>query len=273
MEGLVANDPLWDYGLDDTNKDPQPSRATALRALLTTNTFAGASVGPSPKTSYQAWAFRALLKQPDAKEAFGELLKRGKLAGRLYALCGLYLLDRPAYDQAARAYAKGQEELGTAFGCFIGPMKLDQLIRRETGGGNLGDFVAPRRDAATPRGRRSRDHRAQDGNGGGTSACQRNVRESPEPVGADGERDHGATEPAGPGIAIGGQEFAVATDRFDARPLATSGNPRAQVAPGLQARGAGAPRLTEDRPPAQNTRAGSHALGGDSGFRGGDLRA
>jgi hypothetical protein len=99
------------------------------------------------------------------------------------------------------------------------------------------------------------------------------MRESLEPVGADGELSRGTGEPAGAGIAIGGQELAVATERLDARPLAAGGDPRPQAAPGLGARRASAPRLTEDRPPAQDTRAGSHALGGDGGFCGGDLHA
>lgn len=43
------------------------------------------------------------------------------------------------------------------------------------------------------------------------------------------------------------------------------------MAPGLHARGAGAPRLAEARASAHDTSAGSHVLGGDGGFRCGDL--
>jgi hypothetical protein len=73
------------------------------------------------------------------------------------------------------------------------------------------------------------------------------------------------------GIAIGGQKLAITTDRFDARPLAASGEAWTQVATGRSTRGTVAPRLAQDRPPAQDAVAGTQALGGHAGFRGGDL--
>jgi hypothetical protein len=61
-------------------------------------------VGFAPVKSVQVQAFQVLLSQPDAITAFYDLLHRGYPAGKLYALCGIYLLDPSNYPKAERPF-------------------------------------------------------------------------------------------------------------------------------------------------------------------------
>jgi hypothetical protein len=106
------------------------------------------------------------------------------------------------------------------------------------------------RHAATPRARCSRDWGQASTC---RSACQRDLSESPEPVGTNGKRDCVTGEPAGACVAIGSEELPVAADGFDACPMAARCDSRPEVAAGRWARGAIPPRLTQDHSPAQNT--------------------
>ncbi|MCE5230624.1 hypothetical protein LLG95_13670 [bacterium] len=87
---------------------PETARAT----LLQTEVFATTSVGFKPKTSDQVKAFRVILAQPNARDEFRILLINGKLAGRLYGLCGLYLTDRKTFDQSAKPYLAMKQPIG-----------------------------------------------------------------------------------------------------------------------------------------------------------------
>ena len=105
------------------------------------------------------------------------------------------------------------------------------------------------------------------------SGRQQNVREPPEPVGANEELRRLPFHPAGTRVAIGSQELAISLDRFDTCLLALCREPRAQGAAGLPARRARAPRLAQDRPPTEDASTGLHSLGGHGSFDRGDLRA
>jgi hypothetical protein len=102
--------------------------------------------------------------------------------------------------------------------------------------------------------------------------CERDFRESPEPIGTNGKRDCVAGDPAGACVAIGGEELSMAMNGLDACPLASGRDPRRRLR-----RGSGlarqSPRLTQDHSPAQNTGASSHALDSRGGFRGEDSLA
>jgi hypothetical protein len=45
-------------------------------------------------------ALRALLKKPNASEKLSEFVRSASVAGQLYALLGLRLCDRPAFERA-----------------------------------------------------------------------------------------------------------------------------------------------------------------------------
>jgi len=51
------------------------------------------------------------------------------LAGQLYALCGLYLVDRPAFDKAVIPYKTDNHPVDTISGCLGGDSLVKDLIR------------------------------------------------------------------------------------------------------------------------------------------------
>jgi hypothetical protein len=58
-----------------------------------------------------------VLRQPHAIEAFDDLLARGHMAGKLYALCGLRLLAPERYARAERLLPDPDEKVHAMFGC------------------------------------------------------------------------------------------------------------------------------------------------------------
>ena len=71
----------------------------ALVALTASKQFGGVAVGVAgmPTTSVQA--FRTVLREVRAGAAFRYALQEGRAAGRVYGLCGLYLVDRASYHR------------------------------------------------------------------------------------------------------------------------------------------------------------------------------
>lgn len=96
-----------------------PGREASLQALMETEVFAGARVGYAGAVPEQAYAFNSLLEEQDAAELFSAILQEGQLAGRLYALCGLYLVDRGTFDEVIDEYLSSQEEVSTFMGCIM----------------------------------------------------------------------------------------------------------------------------------------------------------
>jgi hypothetical protein len=134
--GEMGEDSI-DHLVPNSYTDPRVSREDAYKALLTTKTLAGSTVEAGGRTSGQAWAFRRILNEPDARDAFADLLHRGQMAGRLYALCGLYLLDPPEFARQVQPYRTNREEVNTFFGCLFGPKPVCDLIHKEYKNGQV----------------------------------------------------------------------------------------------------------------------------------------
>src|SRR5688572_24080014 len=91
------------------------AREEAIRVLETAETFAGPSVGIAGRTSDQACAFAVLVDEPDAADIFRGLLTRARVAGQLYALCGLYLTDASGFARAVEPYRRRPDHVRTLF--------------------------------------------------------------------------------------------------------------------------------------------------------------
>jgi hypothetical protein len=65
------------------------TREGAFQYLLTTRIFAAGLVGGGANRSDQSRAFETLVRQPDARALFLDLLNRGDTVAKLYGLCGL----------------------------------------------------------------------------------------------------------------------------------------------------------------------------------------
>jgi hypothetical protein len=104
--------------------------SSASASLARENTFALGGVGVAGTMSGGEKDVRALLKEADAVQQLQSLLKNGSPAGQLYALLGLRLRDRPAYDQAVPAFRKRSEEVSTLHGCIMMKEKMDAIVKQ-----------------------------------------------------------------------------------------------------------------------------------------------
>ena len=70
--------------------------------------------------------------------------------------------------------------------------------------------------------------------GDAAAVGDRHADEPAQPVGAAQEPDRPAGQPAGTGLAVGGEELAIAQNGLDAGPLVASGEARPQVGAGAR---------------------------------------
>lgn len=107
---------------------PSLSREEALAGLRCTAMFASAYVGPTMAIATDVKAFNVILKQPDAKDLFAQLQRGASPEGQLYALCGLYLIDRPAFDALLVEYRERHGTVQTIEGCIVGEERINQVV-------------------------------------------------------------------------------------------------------------------------------------------------
>jgi hypothetical protein len=102
----------------------------AASSLARENVFALGGVGAAGTMSSGEKDLRAVLKEADAVQQLQSLLKNASPAGQLYALLGLRLRDRPAYEQAVPAFRKRSEAVSTMHGCIIMKEKMDSIVHQ-----------------------------------------------------------------------------------------------------------------------------------------------
>jgi hypothetical protein len=110
-------DSSWDFA--HGRFPDRMTRETAFEILLKTDTFASTHVNANGGVSTQARAFQRVLDDPEASSAFGDLVRRGRTAGQLYGLLGLYLTDRAEFDREVVRYRSSTEPVSTKMGCSI----------------------------------------------------------------------------------------------------------------------------------------------------------
>ena len=81
-----------------------PQGQEAFQQLLTADAFEHVNVGYGGVLSDGVKAFRLLLWQPGADGAFKQLIARGRPAGQLYGLCGVYFTDHAYFVEAAERF-------------------------------------------------------------------------------------------------------------------------------------------------------------------------
>lgn len=90
-----------------------------VKRLETARMFAFGGVGIAGITTEEEIAFRAVLDSKTAEADFLRVLDRGTPAGKCYALVGLRLKNRSAFDERVARFAKEKAEVETAAGCMI----------------------------------------------------------------------------------------------------------------------------------------------------------
>ena len=111
-------------------REPPPATLRdALSVVRHADAFSMADVGEGKVCSPEVRAFSVLLDQPDAPQFFQSLLSDATPAGQLYALCGLWLTDLPAYEAAEPRFAQSLMPVSVQAGCEIFPVKMSMLVR------------------------------------------------------------------------------------------------------------------------------------------------
>jgi hypothetical protein len=90
----------------------------ALKTLASSGCFNSDAIGVSGKTPNEALAFRTLMRENSATQAFLHLSSSKNLVAQLYGLSGLFLLDKSAYDTRAKAILENGGEVCTFLGCI-----------------------------------------------------------------------------------------------------------------------------------------------------------
>ena len=98
--------------------------------------FKNSAVGYGGITPDEVHEFRCILKRPDARTIFDQLLNEATLAGKLYALSGLYITDKTYFENIVGKYRLNTTEVMTMYGCVIAPEKLSYVLK-EIENGNL----------------------------------------------------------------------------------------------------------------------------------------
>jgi hypothetical protein len=107
-----------------------PLRADADATLRKTGSFALGGVGVAGTMSEGERALRELLNEPDATARLEHALPNSSPAGRLYALLGLRLRDRAAYQRALEKYRANNATVQTMRGCILQQEPFGELIKQ-----------------------------------------------------------------------------------------------------------------------------------------------
>ena len=121
---------------------------TVSPALLPTDgglekagTFAMGGIGVAGTMSTGERALREVLKKPDAVAQLEALLPNASPAGKLYALLGLRLRDRAAYERVLEKCRTIDAKVPTARGCMLGQEQFRDLVK-EIEHGDYDTFLA-----------------------------------------------------------------------------------------------------------------------------------
>ena len=97
--------------------------------LRKTELFALGGIGVVGSMSEGERALREVLKQSDAPAQFEKLLSDASPAGRLYALLGLRVRDRAAYERARQKLRTTDAKVQTARGCILQQESFRDLVK------------------------------------------------------------------------------------------------------------------------------------------------
>lgn len=105
-------------------------RSDADAALRKAGSFALGGVGVAGTMSDGERALREVLKEPDAIARLESVLPNASPAGQVYALLGLRLRDRTAYQRALEKYRGNDAKVQTMRGCILQKESFRDLIKQ-----------------------------------------------------------------------------------------------------------------------------------------------
>jgi hypothetical protein len=107
-----------------------PLHADADTTLRKAGSFALGGVGVAGTMSEGERALREVLKATDAVARLENALPSSSPAGQLYALLGLRLRDRAAYQRALEKYRANTAKVQTMRGCILQQESFRDLIKQ-----------------------------------------------------------------------------------------------------------------------------------------------
>src|SRR3954467_11531531 len=106
-----------------------PARTELDGGLQNAGSFALGGVGVAGTMSAGERALREVLKNPDAVAELEALLPTASPAGKLYALLGLRIRDRAAYERALEKCRAIDAKVATARGCMLSQESFRDLVK------------------------------------------------------------------------------------------------------------------------------------------------
>ena len=100
----------------------------AYNDLLKAEVFETGRVGFAGTLSSQVINLNTLLAEKDAAAALGSLLAGATDAGRLYALSGLYYVDRASFDAGAARLKDSEATVRVLNGCLMSDEKVGKIV-------------------------------------------------------------------------------------------------------------------------------------------------
>ena len=91
--------------------------------------FALGGIGVAGTISSGERALREILEKPDAVAQLERLLTNATPAGQLYALLGLRMKDRAAYNRAVLKLKSSDAKVETARGCMLSQDPFGDLVK------------------------------------------------------------------------------------------------------------------------------------------------
>jgi hypothetical protein len=118
----------------DLSSQTSNSVQQAYEQLLKVKCFAFGGVVYAGLTSEGEIAFRAMLTSTNALQLFTATLSKGTDEAKLYALCGIYDLDKKSFVISAKILKKANPKVTTMSGCIIMDEKASVVIERIANG-------------------------------------------------------------------------------------------------------------------------------------------
>lgn len=100
----------------------------AFEMLKGAPTFSSTAVGIAAVTPGEVFAFRDLLDEPKADEAFKVLLKEATPEGKLYAVCALWFTDPEEFQTQVKRLKDTTMKVNHVEGCERGEERVSRLL-------------------------------------------------------------------------------------------------------------------------------------------------
>jgi hypothetical protein len=100
----------------------------AVETLAHIPLFAFGGIGIAGTTSNGEAAFHNVFESRNAAADFAQILKTGTPQAQCYALVGLRLKDRAAFDEQVKRFASSKQEVQTCAGCMMSKQPMSSVV-------------------------------------------------------------------------------------------------------------------------------------------------